>query len=161
MLKNDIITRTHLFWSSASTIVGKEILAKIYKISHRQIQRWAADPNYCSQTAANPIDRLGAVLTRLIELGRRDVVEAGLILLLEPLGYTMMHQCNKSDKGSIALELVDVASEAGKISCAYLDANADQDISPDEQAALLNLANNLAGQVEQLKDAIKHGKEVS
>ncbi len=160
MIGNDMITRTHHFWSSAYAIIGKAILAKIYKVSHRQIERWGADPDFCVSAAANPIDRIRAVCVRLIELGRRDVVEGGLLLLLNPLGYDLMRQEICTDKGSIALELLDVASEAGKLSNAYLTANEDHNISADEQVALRSLADNLGVQVEQLKDAIQNGKEV-
>ncbi len=152
--------RTHQFWSAAYHILGLPALSKIYKVSNRQIHRWAADPDFCDQTARNPLDRIVVVCRRLQELGRVDIVEGGLRRVLEPLGYSFSRQKIKSDKGSIALELLDISRAKGELITIYQEANADLKISPDEQAALLSQADEVIKEVEQLKDAIRHGKEV-
>lgn len=155
-----MIVRTHQFWSAAYHIIGKEALSKIYKVSHRQVERWGADPDFCDQVARNPLDLLVAVCKRLQEINRLDVVEAGLRRLLEPLGYSLCRSQVKSDKGSIAMELLDISQEAGDLARTYHEANSDYDISRDEQAELLARADFLIEETNQLKDAIKRGKEV-
>jgi len=157
---SDTITRTHQFWAATYHILGLPLLSKTYKVSHRQIQRWAADPDFCDQTQRNPLDHIITVCRRLQEVSRDDVVEAGLRRLLEPLGYSLHRSEIKSDKKSIALELLDVGRVQGTLISTYQEANVDFNISPDEQAALLSQADDLLQEIEELKDAIRHGKEV-
>lgn len=160
-LPSDIIKRTHQFWSAASHILGKETITKTYQVVPRQVQRWSADPDHADQTSRNPIDLLLIVMTRLLEMGRVDIVEGGLRRLVEPLGYSIRANHATTDQGSIALELLDVSRCAGNIADCYLEANRDRKITPDDQAELLARADEMIRQVEELKDAIHHGKEVS
>lgn len=160
-MQRDIIKRTHQFWSATSHVLGQAAITALYKVEIRQVQRWAADPDTTSQTSRNPIDLLISIMTRLLEIGRRDIVEGGLRRMTEALGYRIMANEAVTDQGSIALELVDLSRSAGELSGAYLKANHDAKITRDEQAELLARADEIITQAEELKDAIRHGKEVA
>lgn len=160
-LQSDIIKRTHQFWSAASHILGKEAITKTYQIEIRQLQRWSADPDFAAQTSRNPIDLMLAVMRRLMEVGRKDIVEGGLRRLVEPLGYSLRANEARTDRGSIALELLDVNSSSGELAASYLAAMNDGKITKDEKAEMLARADALIRQVEEVKDAILNGKEAS
>lgn len=160
-VQNDTIKRTHQFWSAASHVLGKEIITKTYQVEARQVQRWAADPDFAAQTSRNPIDLMVIIMTRLLEIGRRDIVEGGLRRLAEALGYSIKANDAHTDQGSIALELLDVSRGIGDLANSYLTANRNNKISKDEQADLLSRADEVIRQLEELKDAVIHGKEAS
>ncbi|MBU0680126.1 MAG: hypothetical protein KKD73_01770 [Proteobacteria bacterium] len=156
---SDIITRTHQFWSSAFHIIGKGSLAKTYSVSTRQVERWSADPDFCECISRNPLDLLSVVCRRLLEVGRRDVVEGGLRRLVEPLGYCLRRNKVVSDKESIAHELIDLDCAKGLLAKTYLEAIKDDEISEDERAALLSRADDMIRDLEEVKDAIRRSGE--
>jgi hypothetical protein len=64
------------FFTSCRRLLGDSFLQKLFKVSLRQIQRWAADPAFAEDTDRNPADRIEVILSRLMEIGRGDVARA-------------------------------------------------------------------------------------
>ena len=61
--------KTWEFYSACLHILYKAYLADLYKKSHRQIERWASDPDTSASHQRNPIDRYENLLHRLMERG--------------------------------------------------------------------------------------------
>lgn len=64
------------FFTGCRRLLGDSCLQKLFKVSLRQIQRWAADPDFAEDTDRNPADRIEVLLSRLMEIGRGDVARA-------------------------------------------------------------------------------------
>ncbi len=151
------IVKTHQFWSAANRILTMPLLAKIWKKAHRQLYRWAADPDYCEECCKNPIDLLRITCERLIEAGRPEVAEAGLTLLTEPLGYEVRPLEIRSATGSVDLELLDVEAVIGDFCRDYRQALTDGCVDGRERSELIRCTDRLVRQVSELKDALFQG----
>ncbi len=152
------IKKTHQFFSAANTILGVSEMVKLWNKSQRQIYTWAADPDFTEHNGKNPLDLLRATMRRLQEAGRDDVVEMGLRLLTEPLGYEISRMDIQSDKGSASLELMDVTEALGQVASGLRDILEDGEITEEEKIFFSSLVDRLILQAKELKDAI--GKEM-
>jgi hypothetical protein len=65
--------KTWQIYSAAIHHLGKGFLCRMYKVTGRQVERWAANPATTESQARNPIDRYESLLDRLIEIGAGDV----------------------------------------------------------------------------------------
>jgi hypothetical protein len=105
---NEPVLTTYQFFHACSKVLGYSFLQKLYRRSLRQIYRWGADPAFCEDTEANPLDRLKVIFTRLAEIGREDLALQGLKILAEAIDYDIIPN-NKviPDKQSIEQECLD------------------------------------------------------
>ena len=64
-------TTTWEYYSTCIHFLGASQLVKMYSKSHRQIERWAADPATTDSHQRNPVDRLELTLEKLIKTKNR------------------------------------------------------------------------------------------
>lgn len=150
------VTKSHQFWAAARNILSPEFLVKVWVKGRRQVFRWGADPVYCGDTSANPIDQLQRTFLALAEVGRDDVVSAGLTLLAGPLGYDVKRSDITPPTESIVSELLDVEEELGRFCQLYREALVDG-IDADERGELKAQVEQVAEQLQELKVVIANG----
>jgi len=147
------ITRSYQFFSAALRLLGEDLLRTIWGRSTTQVYRWGADPARCDDVNRNPIDLLSLTLERMQELGRDDIVEGALRVLITPLGYDVRPKEIFSDKGATG-ETFDVNIALGKVSEMLSECLADRRIDEDERERLMPVVAQLVRQASELLDAI-------
>lgn len=96
------------FYHACLKILGQAFMQKLYKISQRQLYRWAADPTFCADTEANPLDKLQVLFRRLSEIGREDIVLQALRILADTIGYEVRPGPNVTlDNSTLESECLD------------------------------------------------------
>ncbi len=85
------------------------------------------------------------------------MVEGGLRMLGESLGYRVMPNESCSDKGSAVMELMDVNREMGLLAECLQAAIEDGELRDDEKRAISSQTDRLVTQALELKDAIQRG----
>lgn len=94
--------------NSFRRILGDQFLNKLYQRGTRQLQRWSADPNYIGDSERNPLDRIEAVLTRLMDLGRDDIAMTVVARQAQIVGCELScMNASVPDKDSLVDEILD------------------------------------------------------
>ncbi|MBW1616590.1 MAG: hypothetical protein JRJ49_08685 [Deltaproteobacteria bacterium] len=108
------IDRSNRFFKMTREVLGINFLTKLWGRSKREIYAWGADPNHCNFVRGNPLEKINKMMTELQKKKRDDIVENGLFLLSENLGYKVVHR-NSLKKNSLSIELcyIDFISKAG------------------------------------------------
>jgi len=106
MIINMTIT-TWQFYNACKIILGMTCLTKLFKISERQIARWACDPDYTESSQRNPMDRYEALLKKLIEIGSFDMARGAVDRQARIIGCELKFTEVVPDKNSIQEELLD------------------------------------------------------
>lgn len=111
-------------YSFGIAILGAPFFTKLHKISDRQVLRWAADPAFADQTAANPIDRMRALLRALVEKGRPEVAASIADMICAAIGGRCAFDAPpEPDKATILGEVTDDAGPQAEHYAAIEDAN--------------------------------------
>lgn len=152
------IIKSQQFWAAARNILSVEFLVKVWVKGRRQIFRWGADPDYCGDISSNPIEQLRRTLQALAEVGRDDVVLAGLQMLAAPLGYEVRLVDVEIPTASIVSELLDVEEELGRFCRLYKEA-LPNGLDEDERAELKAQVAQVEIQVRELGEVILSGEE--
>jgi hypothetical protein len=99
---------TWQFFAAAKKIMGMSALQVLYQRSHRQIDRWACDPDFTASSEKNPLDRIEAMLTRMTELGKTHVAVAAADRMAAICGMRLVpDNTPEPDAGTLADELLD------------------------------------------------------
>ncbi len=101
---------TFEFFQFIKKAFGKTYLNKIFSIGGTQIQRWCRNPRmaYEDKPARNPLDRLEAVLTDLVEGDYKDIAYLAVSRLARIVGCELQEVgWPKPDKNTIAEEILD------------------------------------------------------
>ena len=151
------IMKTWQIFRAACEALGMEEMARIYGLRHaRQIYRWATDPRTSEDSAANPLDKIGAMLERLQLVGHDMIVEAALRALAAPLGFEIRSRDRcPSDKESCLGELLDTVGATGDLARTIQEAIADGDLDPDEKDEILSKISLAIKELRQLQDAVE------
>lgn len=100
----------------ARTKLSKGFVHNLYGRMTRSVEKWAANPRTCGQTARNPIDRTRILLDELNLMGYGDYARAAIDYMAEPLGCHCAEKSGaKSDKGTVDGEIADLASAVGNV----------------------------------------------
>jgi len=101
--------KTWQFYSACVYHLGKSYLAKLYKKSDRQIERWASNPATTESHQRNPVDRLETLLEKLMERGYTDPAFAVVARLNRVIGcgYPYPEGMPAPDKKTMAEECLD------------------------------------------------------
>ncbi|MBA2881808.1 hypothetical protein HNR65_002139 [Desulfosalsimonas propionicica] len=86
--------------------IKKDVLARMFGVSLRQVERWAADPDTTESHQKNPIDRLEAMCRAFMTRGQSEIariIAARLAYVVncelrdvddvEPSAETIQHEC--------------------------------------------------------------------
>ena len=65
--------KTWQIYSAAIHYLTKEFITRLYSISNRQAERWAANPDTTESHARNPMDRYEELLNGFMAVGRDDI----------------------------------------------------------------------------------------
>jgi len=95
------------FFNACKKNLGMTALTTIFKISPRQIARWACDPDYTDSSQRNPIDRYEILLKKLVDLGVDDIAMAAVDRQAKIVGCTLRIKAVYPDKKTLAEELLD------------------------------------------------------
>lgn len=99
---------TWQFFAAAKKIMGMSALQVLYQRSHRQIDRWACDPDFTASSEKNPLDRIEAMLTRITELGKSHVAVAAADRMAAICGMRLVADSTPvPDADTLADELLD------------------------------------------------------
>lgn len=71
-----IPVKTWQFYHACMHHLGIAVIQKLFKVSPRQIYRWACDPDFAESSQRNPMDRYETLLKKLMALGAVDVARA-------------------------------------------------------------------------------------
>ena len=101
--------KTWQFYSACIYHLTKSYLAKLYKKSPGQIERWASDPDTTESHQRNPVDRYETLLKKLMALGYTDVAIQTVArqTRLVGCGYPRAERMPKAEKKTIAEECLD------------------------------------------------------
>ncbi len=86
---------------------GKGYLSKLFGVTSRQIERWSCDPDFSESSQRNPIDKIETMLSRLVELGRKDVARGIIDRQAKILGCLLSCSDAVPDKSTLPDELLD------------------------------------------------------
>lgn len=103
-----IPVKTWQFYHAAKHHLGIAFLQKLFKVSPRQIDRWACDPDFAESSQRNPMDRYETLLKKLMELGATDVARATVDRQAAIIGCSLV--CDGEiipDKDTLTEELLD------------------------------------------------------
>jgi hypothetical protein len=148
------ITKSHEFFSTAIRVFGVSALAELWKKSQRSIYRWAADMDFCEETTRNPIELLSVMMERFLELGRKDVVDDVLRLIVEPLGYNLSEKEVRSTK-SVWSEMMDINIAVGQLSERLQEIMEDGNMTDKERLTISALADTLIKETMDMKEVIR------
>jgi hypothetical protein len=98
---------TWQFYNACKQNLGMASLTKLFKISERQIARWACDPDFTDSSQRNPMDRYEFLLKKLMEIGAFDIARAAVDRQARIVGCELKLSDVVPDKQSIAEELLD------------------------------------------------------
>jgi len=128
-------------------------LQNIFSRSKRLLDYWAAREGH--EERRNPLDRIRMLLEDLDLHGYGDYARAALDYIGEPLGVHISEEKqSKSDKGSVALEVIDATICLGDLAGLISEAMADGNISDEEMVRLKSAARQLTDEVEQIMDVV-------
>ncbi|MCK5312771.1 MAG: hypothetical protein KAJ62_11710 [Desulfobacteraceae bacterium] len=102
-----IPVKTWQFHNACKILLGMTSLTKLFKISPRQIDRWACDPDFTESSQRNPMDRYEALLKKLIEIGSFDMARRAVDRQARIVGCKLITTDIVPDKDTILEELLD------------------------------------------------------
>jgi len=118
------VLKTWQFYSACIHILDKSFLAKLYKKSDRQIERWSSDPDTTESHQRNPIDRYESLLSRLMELGRSDIARSAVARQCHIVGCDLsLSIIPESDKKTLAEECLDDLPAVSQFHAVLIDPN--------------------------------------
>ena len=127
----------------------------IFSRSTRLVDYWAADSRYCEETRRDPIERIRMLLDELDSAGYGDYARAAIDYMSEPLGGRFCDaETAKSDKGTVAGEVMDASICLGSLAQTIDAALADNRISDKEKIEIKGEARRLVVQIEQILDVV-------
>jgi hypothetical protein len=100
--------KTWQFYHACKHHLGVATIQKLFKVSPRQIDRWACDPDFAESSQRNPMDRYETLLKKLMELGAVDVARATVDRQAAIVGCSL--QCEGDvvpDKETLEAECLD------------------------------------------------------
>lgn len=128
---------------------------EIFSRSTRLVDYWAADARYCEETRRNPLDRVRMLLDELDSAGYGDYARAAIDYMAEPLGGRFCDtETARSDKGTVAGEVMDATICLGELAGTVEKALADSQLSDREKVEIKGAARRLVVQIEQLLDVV-------
>lgn len=65
-----IPVHTWQFYLAVKKVLGKVFMPTLFKVSPRQVDRWACDPDFSASSQRNPMDRYETLLSELMEVGK-------------------------------------------------------------------------------------------
>ena len=138
------------FFHACRVILGPEVVGRICGRCKRQAYRWAADPRYCDNVERNPIDWLGDLFEMLIEIGRRDIVLAGLRTLAEKANTEVkdLEPCCP-DKETIAEECLDDYPAVSAFHTAIREGQDTKEVQRRKEAAIREIEETFRKFLEQ------------
>ena len=103
-----IPVKTWQFYHAVKHHLGMTFIQKLFKVSPRQIDRWACDPDFAESSQRNPMDRYETQLKKLMELGAVDVACSTVDRQAAIVGCSLVEddKC-RPDKSSLAEECLD------------------------------------------------------
>ena len=132
-------------------------MQRIYSQTLRSVQRWAANPRHCSETARNPIDRIRMLLDEINLAGYGDYARAAIDYMAEPWGGRVIDMdIAISDKGCVDGEIADTTVAIGNLSNIIREALEDDELTTSERILIKGAARKLIREVEQLHQG-SHG----
>jgi len=152
-----IIADSKTFFRASRKAMSPRGMAEIWGVKSRQAYRLGADPASCSDTCEDPMAKLIKHLARLRDIDRRDILEEGLRLLADPVGYTVGVTSVATDRNSAYRELLDVNREIGELSHFIQLLIEENNVEEDYKRKILRQADAAIRQLLQLKDAIRKG----
>jgi len=147
--KGWIPVATWQFYNACKVNLRMETLTKLFKISPRQVARWACDPDYTESSQRNPMDRYEVLLKKLMEMGSEDIARAAVDRQARIVGCELKSSCVVPDKGNIQDELLDNLPAMA----AYQDAIITK--QPIEKIRILKM--NLITELEEDLAVIENG----
>ena len=105
--KKTIPVKTWQFFSACKQNLGMSSLAKLFKRSPRQIDRWACNPDFAESSQRNPMDRYETLLKKLMNLGVDDIATAAVDRQAKIVGCTLRASVVCSSEKSIEAELLE------------------------------------------------------
>ena len=82
-------------------------MSKLFGVTTRQIERWSCDPDFSESSQRNPIDKIEIMLSRLCELGRKDVAKGIVDRQAKIVGCILSCSDAVPDKPNVIDELLD------------------------------------------------------
>lgn len=134
----------------------KGMLQSIYRRSTPMVSMWAANPDYCENTARNPLDRIRLMLEEMDAAGCGEYARWAIDYLAGPLGgrFAPMAADTASDKGTVDGEVTDIAIAMGRLADAVRAVWDVGDLSVDAIVGIKHQARELKVEVDQLLDAV-------
>jgi hypothetical protein len=103
-----IPVKTWQFYHACKHHIGMATVQKLFKVSPRQIDRWACDPDFAESSQRNPMDRYETLLKKLMELGAVDVARSVVDRQASIVGCGLVENTEICpDKATLADELLD------------------------------------------------------
>ncbi len=102
-----IPVKTWQFFNACKKNLGLAVLVKLFKVSPRQIDRWACDPDFADSSQRNPLDRHETLLKKLVDLGVEDIAIASVDRQAKIVGCVLRVESSTPDKETILEELLD------------------------------------------------------
>ena len=139
----------------ARTKLPKGFVSKLYGVTTRTAEKWAANPRTCGETARNPFDRDRDLLDEINLAGYGEYARAGIDYMAEPLdGHFANTVRIRSDKGTLDGEFVDIVTAlTATINEAKKDLK-DGVLDAEESRRLAEHIRALQFEVSQLADLL-------
>lgn len=78
--------KTWQVYSAAIHHMGKGFLTRLYGVTGRNVERWAANPATTDSHSRNPIDRYEALLEKFVEIGAEEIARIAVARQANLLG---------------------------------------------------------------------------
>lgn len=146
--------KTWVVFHNARKYLDRGTIQGIFTQTSRHFDRWAADPKYCAETARNPLDRLGMLLTALDDAGKCDVARAAVDWLAGLIsGRFTDAETAKSLTGDMNAEAADIPEALGDMSRIVRRAQADGVVDPAERIRIKEARRKLNREIDEFLDA--------
>ena len=100
--------KTWQIYSAAIHYLSKEFITRLYSISNRQAERWAANPDTTESHSRNPMDRYEELLNKFMAVGRDDIARIAVDRQAKIVGCELkMAETTLPDKLNILDECLD------------------------------------------------------
>ena len=120
--KSFLPVKTWQFYHACKQHLGVAFIQKLFKVSPRQIDRWACDPDFADSSQRNPMDRYETLLKKLMERGAVDVAMAAADRQAAIVGCTLVSDTGAvPDKTTLADECLDDLPALSQLHAAMRD----------------------------------------
>ncbi len=151
-MTSDFAIETHQFFNRYRKLFGNVHMRKLFGVSDPTLYKWAADPDFNAETRPNPLDKLEAMLTNLVEAKERDLA-LNLIDRLARIADAKITTVSVTpDKDTIEAECLDDLPVVAAFHQALIEKRPVQEIRDHHRRALQELDENLALYEQQYKD---------